>query len=96
MELRISEAADWHLFELIARKLEQSLQGAWTQKVDGVDQRYWDLLVGDQTLTLHLEHHLGISLFNAQRDQPTDLLERAHRLLAADFPVTLEHDPLKL
>ncbi|WP_264760574.1 hypothetical protein [Pseudomonas quasicaspiana] len=40
MELRISEAADWHLFEVIARKLEHSFQGIWTQKVDGLDQRY--------------------------------------------------------
>ncbi len=90
MELRISEAADWHLFEVIARKLEHSFQGVWTQKIDGLDQRYWDLQVGDQTLTLHLEHHLGISLFNTQQDQPTDLLESAHRLLAADFQVAFE------
>nr|WP_246475003.1 hypothetical protein [Pseudomonas folii] len=92
--MRISEAADWHLFEVIARKLEHSLKGVWTQKADGLEERYWDLLVGDQTITLHLEHYLGISLFNTQQDQPTDLLEMAHRLLAADFPVAFEQDSL--
>lgn len=96
MELRISEAADWHLFEVIARTLEHSLKGVWTQKVDGFEQRYWDLLVGDQTLTLHLEHYLGISLFNTQRDQPTELLERAYHLLAPDFPVAFEENPLEI
>lgn len=95
MELRISEVADWHLFEVIARQLEQDLQGVWAQRVDGLDQRYWDLRVDDQILTLHLEHHLGISLFNAQQDQTTDLLVRAYHLLAPNFPVGFEPDPIK-
>ncbi|UFH50502.1 DUF3630 family protein [Pseudomonas sp. KNUC1026] len=60
--IEISEHADWALFEQVAQKLEQGLGGSWKQKADGLDQRYWDLVVGEQLLTLHLEHYLGISV----------------------------------
>jgi hypothetical protein len=96
LELRISEASDWHLFELIALKLEQGLQGIWTQKVDGLDHRYWDLLADGQTLTLHLEHYLGIYLFNAQECHSAELLTRANHLLKQDFPVEFEPGPSNL
>lgn len=90
MELRISEEADWDLFEVIAQKLEQGLQGVWTQRADGFDERYWDFLVDGHTLTLHLQHYLGIYLFNTQRGQSTDLLVRAYDLLAPDFAVEIK------
>lgn len=60
--IEISENADWKLFEDVALVLEQGLSGYWKEKYDGLDQRYWDLVVGKQTLTLHLEHYLGISV----------------------------------
>lgn len=60
--IEVSEKADWELFEDVARVLEKGLGGRWKAKLDGLDQRYWDLLVGEHTLTLHLEHYLGISV----------------------------------
>lgn len=60
--IEISENADWKLFEDVAQVLAQGLGGCWTAKINGLDQRYWDLLVDEQTLTLHLEHYLGISV----------------------------------
>lgn len=60
--IEISEHADWELFESVAQRLESVMGGYWMKKIDGVDQRYWDLMVGEQTLTLHLEHYLGISV----------------------------------
>lgn len=60
--IEISESADWKLFEDVAQVLVQELGGCWTEKLDGLDQRYWDLLVDEQTLTLHLERYLGISV----------------------------------
>ncbi|MNP44365.1 hypothetical protein D3C76_1382270 [compost metagenome] len=42
--------------------LEQGLGGCWEQKLDALDQRYWDLSVDERTLTVHLEHYLGISV----------------------------------
>jgi len=52
--IEVSEKADWKLFEDVARALEQGLGGRWKEKLDGLDQRYWDLLVGDHTLTCTL------------------------------------------
>ncbi|WP_277964195.1 DUF3630 family protein [Pseudomonas sp. RIT-To-2] len=60
--IEISEHADWKLFERVAQRLERVLGGYWKTKIDGLDLRYWDLMVGEQTLTLHLEHYLGISV----------------------------------
>jgi hypothetical protein len=60
--IEISEKADWKLFEDVARVLEQGLGGRWKEKLDSLDQRYGDLLVGEHTLTLHLEHYMGISI----------------------------------
>ena len=60
--IEVSEKADWMLFENVARVLEQGLGGRWKEKLDSLDQRYWDLLVGEHTLTLHLEHYMGISI----------------------------------
>ena len=48
--IEVSEKADWKLFESVARVLEQERGGRWRQKLDGLDQRYWDLLVDEQTL----------------------------------------------
>ncbi|WP_235661510.1 DUF3630 family protein [Pseudomonas coronafaciens] len=50
----------------MARVLEQRLGGRWIEKLDGLDQRYWDLLVDENTLTLHLEHYTGISIVRSR------------------------------
>ncbi|WP_122863702.1 DUF3630 family protein, partial [Pseudomonas viridiflava] len=62
MELHISNVSDWALFNAIALRLVQELNGEWLTKADGLDQRYWDLSVGGGVITLHLEHYLGIML----------------------------------
>jgi len=63
-ELHISSESNWTLFERIAEFLERELNGIWLEKADGIDQRYWDLKIGNEVLTLHLEHYLGISAFS--------------------------------
>ncbi|KTC53657.1 hypothetical protein AO262_25730 [Pseudomonas fluorescens ABAC62] len=74
----VSEKADWKLFEDLAWVLEQGLGGRWKEKLDGLDQRYWDLLVDKHTVTLHLEHYLGISVII-----PDDADDLARRVCAA-------------
>lgn len=77
MEIEISESADWKLFENVAQVLEQGLGGYWKERLDGLDQRYWDLVVGDQILTLHLEQYWGISVLI-----PESTDEMAHQVRA--------------
>lgn len=80
--IEISENADWKLFEDMAKVLAQGLGGCWTEKIDGSDQRYWDLLVDGQTLTLHLEHYLGISVIVPDNANVT--AQRVRALLKLD------------
>jgi len=74
------------LFEELARALKGNLGGDWTEQLNGPDQRYWDLRVGNGVITLHLEHYLGISIFPASdsHDQQasTALIEKAYVFLS--------------
>lgn len=87
-ELAISERADWRLFGDLAARLRDHFDGEWLAQLDGLDQRYWDLRVGRAVVTLHLEHHLGISLFPAQdesdREASVELVRRIAVFLASD------------
>lgn len=84
-ELMVSDESDWYLFEEIAGILELALDGSWTSRLDGLDQRYWDLSARSGRLTLHLEHYIGIRLFpldGADADPAsTVLLEQAFDVL---------------
>jgi hypothetical protein len=77
--IEVSEKADWKLFEDVARVLEQGLGGRWKDKIDGLDQRYWYLLVDEHTLTLRLEHYMGISI--VVPDRADDTAQRVCALL---------------
>ncbi|MFD2644275.1 DUF3630 family protein [Pseudomonas japonica] len=79
LTIEISEIADWKYFESVAQVLEEGLGGYWKVRNDGLDQRYWDLAVGEQTLTLHLEHYLGISVLIP--DNADETAQRVHMLL---------------
>jgi hypothetical protein len=77
--IEVSEHSDWKLFESVAQKLECVLGGYWKEKFDGLDQRYWDLIVDEQTLTLHLEHYLGISV--CVPDNADEMAQRVRALV---------------
>jgi hypothetical protein len=56
--------SDGAVFQVIADELTEVFNVKWKTKLDGFDQRYWDFgFKGITTLTLHLEHYLGISIF---------------------------------
>ncbi|SRR5258706_2144369 len=59
----LSDNSDWSLFQMIANELVETFQIQWKTQVDGLDQRYWDFEYKGVTLTLHLEHYLGINVF---------------------------------
>lgn len=52
-------------FEKIATFIEHHYQIKWLERLTGPDQRYWDFTIDNETLTLHLEHYCGISLYPA-------------------------------
>ena len=85
LEVWISEESDRRLFEEVAALLASQFAGRWTAKVDGPDQRSWDLAVDDVVVTLHLEHFAGISLRpskeNADMEKANQLILSMARLL---------------
>jgi hypothetical protein len=83
----VSRESDWTLFERAANLLAEASRGRWLRQADGLDQRTWDLVVGEVKVTLHLDHYLGISLYPADGNRDTgeanDLVLRMGRFLGA-------------
>ena len=80
----ITDAPDDFVFAQAAGELQRKLGGLWTTKIDGLDERYWDLQIDAVQLTLHSQHYVGISLYYSKfiDDEPSKALERAFALLA--------------
>jgi hypothetical protein len=80
-QIYLSETSDWGLFNRIASELRLALDGTWSVQADGLDQRYWDLEVEGQVITLHLEHYLGIMLLVEGADPDWVASERFQALV---------------
>lgn len=84
-QIEVSESSDWRLFNQIASVLEKGVKGQWISKLDGLDQRYWDLEAYPGKITLHLEHYIGITVHPSDGAQagPDSLavLENAYHVL---------------
>lgn len=81
----VSDAAEWRVFDAVAEELARALDGAWTERLDGLDERWWDLEAAGGKITLHLQPFLGITAF-VHRDshgceRSRALLDRAFGLL---------------
>lgn len=85
MDLRVSPNAHPSVFTTVTSALQSCLGGTWEDRANGLDQRYWDLRVDGDLLTVHLEHLLGIFLC-FQPGCSRALVERA----AAAIPVQEE------
>ena len=86
LELHIFDDSNWPLFKEIAEVLEREFHGTWLVKIDGPEQSYWDLRIGNAVLTLHLEHYLGIMLFpsteTSNKEADDSLLTQIHEFLS--------------
>jgi Protein of unknown function (DUF3630) len=74
IELRISD--DPEQFKRLAEEVRKKLDGRWIEKVDGLDQSYWDLEVQGEKVTVHREHYLGVSVFSEDQPAKRSVLER--------------------
>lgn len=85
-QIVVSEISDRDLFRSTANSLESLVPGRWTEKLDGLDQKYWDYEANGGKVTLHLEHYMGISIFptdGADADSSsTQLLEEVYLALS--------------
>jgi hypothetical protein len=62
-QANLSDDADWLLFNGIADAILKKFKGQLVERIDGLDERYWDIEIGKMTVTLHLQHYIGIMLF---------------------------------
>lgn len=86
-EANLSEDSDWNLFNRIADLIANEFNAYWIEKVDGLDNRYWNIAIESIILTLHLEHYLGISLFPKYDDVKAKfLIQRIGNYLEAKNP----------
>ncbi len=79
IELQLSD--DGSQFLHFAELVRKVLNGKWTEKINGLDQTYWDLDVQGQIITLHREHYLGVSVFCKDKPEEKAVLERLKRIL---------------
>jgi cellulase/cellobiase CelA1 len=89
-QIEIAERSDWSYFERVADILVVGLAGTWIDRIDGLDERYWDLAAGSGRVTLHLQHHLGITLY-ATTGMDSDAASR--KLLDEAYTLLLAHSP---
>ena len=82
VELRISD--DPEQFKYLAEEVRKKLGGRWIEKLNGLDQSYWDLHVQGEKVTVHREHYLGVSVFCEEQPAKVSVLERLQSLLKAD------------
>ena len=87
-EAVISDDADWLLFDLMADAVLKKFKGRLVKKADGLDERYWDIEIGNKIITLHLQHYLGIILF-AQDKIANDLIEEVGSYLEGIEPTRM-------
>ena len=87
-ELAVSEEADWLLFNGIADAILNKFKGKLVERVDGFDERYWDIEIRKRIVTLHLQHYLGIILFPDDKEG-NDLIREVGRYLEQIEPKKL-------
>jgi hypothetical protein len=89
-QIEVSASSDGALFDALATELPVALGGRWSARLDGLDQRYWDLRCGSGKITLHLEHYLGISIYPTDG---TDATPASVAMLDQAFDFLSSYDP---
>jgi hypothetical protein len=65
-QIVISDEPDHGLFRVIKSLLVWKMGARVVNRLDGLDQRYWDFEKDGVVIVLHSEHYLGISIFPAE------------------------------
>lgn len=73
IEVAISDDSDWQLFNAVADAILSRFKGKLVERLDGLEERYWDVEIQGRIVTLHLQHFLGIVLF-AQTSEANELI----------------------
>jgi hypothetical protein len=66
LELDLLDEPDWGAFEDFADNIVRTFNGSYAERVADLDTCYLDIVIGGQTVTLHLQHYMGICVFAAE------------------------------
>ena len=61
-EICFDQNHDFDLFDFVFKEISKNYETKVLKELDGLDQRYWDLLINGSKFTLHYENYLGVSL----------------------------------
>lgn len=78
LELHLCDDPD--RFVEVAKMIQEITKGEFLEKVDGLEQSYWDLMFEDSVYTIHREHYLGVSIFSSSNNAKK-LFEKIQREL---------------
>lgn len=72
----VSEAWDRVRMRQCADIVQDSFGGEARDRVGGADLVFWDFLIGNALITVHLEQHIGIALLANDCSAPSEALLR--------------------
>ena len=87
-EADISDDSDWMLFNGVAEAILRRFKGKLVERLDGLDERYWDIEIRGRIVTLHLQHYPGIMLFPEKKEE-NDLIREIGEYLETIQPKRL-------
>jgi len=87
-EAAISDDSDWMLFNGVADTILRRFKGKLVERLDGLDERYWDIGIRGRIVTLHLQHYIGIVLY-AEKKEENDLIREVGEYLETIQPKRL-------
>ena len=87
-EASLSDEPDWMMFNGVADAILRKFKGRLVERLDGLDERYWDIQIGERIVTLHLQHYLGIMLF-PEDQRGNELIQEVGRYLERVEPKRL-------
>jgi hypothetical protein len=86
-EVAVSDDSDGRLFNGVADAILRKFKGQLIKRIDGITDRYWDIEIAEQVITLHHDY-TGISLF-AENHEMNDLVREIGSYLESVEPKPL-------
>lgn len=71
-EVKVTDSSEWSLFDKIDREFSKTFKTKSLAVCDGLDEAYYDHDVEGTTVTVHLQHYLGVRIFLRHPETATD------------------------
>lgn len=85
LEIALLDKSDWKLFEQIFQKIRENFDIKLINKIDGIDERYWDFEINGGLICLHLQHYLGISIFSVNDPVMNEVVKKIAEKLGEEL-----------